>query len=67
MAQIQSANLQIPIIAIGGILPEDIAAIMQTGVYGVAASGTITHATNPAQIVKHLYEQLNNQCLNQVI
>jgi len=58
MEQIRSANLEIPIIAIGGILPEDIAAIMQTGVYGVAVSGSITNATNPAQIVKHLYEQI---------
>ncbi len=67
MVQMRSANLHIPIIAIGGILPEDIAAIMQTGVYGVAVSGTITHATNPAQMVKHIYQELNNQCLNQLI
>jgi len=67
MAQMRSANLQIPVIAIGGILPEDITALMQTGVYGVAVSGTITHATNPTQIVKHMYQELNNKCLNQVI
>jgi thiamine-phosphate pyrophosphorylase len=67
MAQMRSANLQIPIIAIGGILPEDISALMQTGVYGVAVSGTITHATNPTQMVRHIYQELNNQCLNPVI
>ncbi len=63
MAQMRSANLQIPIIAVGGILSEDIAAIMQTGVYGIAVSGTITHATNPTQMVRHMYQELNNQCL----
>ncbi|WP_183561449.1 thiamine phosphate synthase [Mucilaginibacter sp. SP1R1] len=59
MSQVLTAGIQIPIIAIGGILPEDVAAIMQTGVYGVAVSGAITHAGYPAQTVKNLYEQLH--------
>ena len=36
-------HIAIPIYAIGGIVLEDIQAIMQTGVHGVAVSGTITN------------------------
>lgn len=32
---------EVPVVAIGGILPEDVALLMQTGVSGVAVSGAI--------------------------
>ena len=50
----------IPIIAIGGILVDDIASIMETGVYGVAVSGSITNATNRAEVVQKMYQWLND-------
>jgi thiamine-phosphate pyrophosphorylase len=49
----------IPIIAIGGILQEDITSIMETGVHGVAVSGAITYAANPVDIVHQMYHCLN--------
>ena len=49
----------IPVIAIGGILAEDIPLLMQTGVHGVAVSGAITHAAEPALVVHQLYDHLN--------
>ena len=49
----------IPVIAIGGILPEDIPLLMQTGVHGVAVSGAITHAAAPSVAVGQLYDQLH--------
>lgn len=49
----------IPVIAIGGILPEDLSAIMQTGVHGVAVSGAITFAANRADTIRHMYSCLN--------
>jgi len=54
----------IPVIAIGGILAEDIPALMQTGVHGVAVSGAITFAANPAAIVRDMYHALNTPSLN---
>ena len=59
MQKVGEAGISIPIIAIGGILPEDIASIMKAGLYGVAVSGAITHATEPIQTVAQLYGYLN--------
>ena len=67
MQQMQDADIRIPVIAIGGILAEDVATIMQVGLYGVAISGAITFADNQQQAVKQIYQQLNTPLLNQVI
>lgn len=55
----------IPIIAIGGILPEDITLIKETGVHGVAVSGAITYAANRAEMVRRIYKRLNASSLNE--
>jgi thiamine-phosphate pyrophosphorylase len=67
MQQMQDAGIRIPVIAIGGILADDVSAIMQAGLYGVAISGAITFADNQQQAVKQIYQQLNTPLLNQVI
>ncbi|MDF2430646.1 MAG: thiamine-phosphate pyrophosphorylase [Mucilaginibacter sp.] len=59
-------SVHIPIIVIGGILPEDITAIMETGVHGVAASGAITYAVNRAEVVHQMYQRLNVPSLNPI-
>ena len=48
MAHCRRAGYSIPVVAIGGITPEDIEAIMATGVTGIALSGTILRAADPA-------------------
>jgi thiamine-phosphate pyrophosphorylase len=58
--QMRKANIQMPIIAIGGIELPDIAAIIQTGVYGVAVSGAITFAENPAETVQEMLSKTNS-------
>lgn len=63
--QIKHANIQIPVIAIGGIQLDDINAIIQTGLYGVAVSGAITHAIDPATMVLEMYAQINNAFLKE--
>jgi thiamine-phosphate pyrophosphorylase len=60
-------SVNIPIIAIGGILPQDIKLIMETGVHGVAVSGAITHTANRAEVVKQMYYQLNAPSLNPIV
>lgn len=50
--QVQQSG--IPVYAIGGILTQDVEKIMKTGVYGIAVSGVLTHAANPAAIVNEI-------------
>lgn len=45
--QMQEADIRLPIVAIGGITFEDIPALMETGVTGIALSGTILRAKDP--------------------
>ena len=50
-------GIQIPVIAIGGILPDDIEAIMATGVAGVAISSVINTSEDPAKAMKFFAEK----------
>lgn len=47
LTQMKEAGIHLPLVAIGGITFEDIPAIMQTGVTGIALSGTILRAADP--------------------
>lgn len=57
--RMKSEGICIPVVAIGGITKEDITAIMQTGVSGIALSGTILHATNPTEETKLIVETMD--------
>lgn len=50
----------LPVLAIGGILLEDIPAIMNTGVFGIAVSGLITHAPDKKAVVEQIMQLLKN-------
>lgn len=52
--QMKRENIEIPMVAIGGINYEDIPAILQTGVDGIALSGTILRAENPVEEMKRI-------------
>ncbi|MEB0261979.1 MULTISPECIES: thiamine phosphate synthase [unclassified Mucilaginibacter] len=65
--QMHAASMTIPIIGIGGVLPEDITALMDAGLYGVAMSGAITRAADPKAIVEHSYQRLNVPPINELI
>lgn len=47
-------EVSLPIVAIGGITSEDIPSIMQTGVTGIALSGTVLRADNPVEEMRKL-------------
>lgn len=49
MSQMKEANIELPVVAIGGITTEDIPDILRTGVDGIAMSGTILRAENPVE------------------
>lgn len=54
ISQMQSAGMDIPIVAIGGIEAEDIPAILDTGITGIALSGTVLRAIDPVCEMKKL-------------
>ena len=54
VAKMKSQSIDIPIVAIGGITIDDIPSIMQTGVNGIALSGTVLNATDPVQEMKRI-------------
>ncbi|OWP79815.1 thiamine phosphate synthase [Flavobacterium oreochromis] len=47
-----------PIFAIGGIQLEDVAPLMETGIYGIAVSGMIMETNQPLKCIKQLNEIL---------
>ena len=54
-------GINLPIVAIGGITCEDIPAIMQTGVSGIALSGTILRAENPAEETRKIIQSMSRK------
>lgn len=54
VGRMRQAGIRLPIVAIGGITAADIPSIMQTGVSGVALSGTILRAANPAEEMQRI-------------
>lgn len=52
--QMRSHGIDIPIVAIGGICREDIPALMECGVSGIALSGSILRADNPSQEMREI-------------
>ena len=50
----EEEGISLPVVAIGGITAEDIPAIMRTGVDGIALSGTVLRAENPAEEMRRI-------------
>lgn len=59
MTGAKNAGISIPVVAIGGIEPADIAVIAPSGVAGVAISGSIATAPDPTQKTIEFINQLN--------
>lgn len=55
---LQPFHSPIPIIAIGGVTGEDIPALINAGIYGVAMSNSIIHADNPKHEVSQIHKIL---------
>lgn len=47
-------GITLPVVAIGGITKDDVSDIMQAGMNGIAISGAVTKAENPADEMKRL-------------
>ncbi len=57
--QMKDADIRLPLVAIGGITCEDIPSILQTGVTGIALSGTILRANNPVEETRRILSILS--------
>jgi thiamine-phosphate pyrophosphorylase len=51
-------EIEIPVIAVGGIQLSDVEHLMQTGVYGIAVSAAVNLAVDPAAVVKAIYQKI---------
>ena len=56
ISQMKENNISLPLIAIGGITKKDIPSLMQTGISGVALSGSILRAENPIEEMKEIIQ-----------
>ena len=59
MRQCRENDLKIPVVAIGGITADDIPALMDAGVSGIALSGSILQAENPETETRKIIDILN--------
>jgi thiamine-phosphate pyrophosphorylase len=64
MKAVISGEKQVPIYAVGGIISDDVAAIMEKGVFGVAVSGAITRHTNKKELIQNLNFLLHEEFEN---
>lgn len=56
--QVRDAGIELPIVAVGGITLEDVPALMETGVNGIAVSGAIINAPDPMLYTSKIMEKL---------
>lgn len=56
----KAEGIELPIVAIGGITADDIPDIMATGVTGIALSGTVLRADDPAKEMQRLLKLMKN-------
>lgn len=53
--------VEIPVLAIGGIKPENVKEVLKTGVDGIAIMSGVWQATEPYRVVKQYVQQLNQE------
>ena len=56
ISRLKAENIAMPLVAIGGITKEDIPVIAETGVVGIALSGTVLRADDPVREMRALVE-----------
>lgn len=60
LAQCREAGITLPVYAIGGIELADVPALMHTGITGIAISGAIVRATDPAEATRAFLEAIQS-------
>jgi thiamine-phosphate pyrophosphorylase len=52
--ELKKEEVETPVYAIGGIIPEDVQLLTACGVYGIAVSGMITQHPHKKQLINNL-------------
>ena len=56
ISQMKEHKISLPLVAIGGITKKDIPSLMQTGMSGIALSGSILRSENPIEEMKEIIQ-----------
>jgi len=67
MQKLQGHGIDIPIIAIGGIMITDIANLFETGIYGIATSSAILNTSDPKASCTALLNEIKRNCYESTI
>ena len=59
VSQMKEAGINLPLVAIGGITRDDLPFLIQTGITGIALSGSILRAENPIQEMKTIIQTID--------
>lgn len=59
MNQLQVLQMDVPVVAIGGLVMDDVRELVNVGLYGVALSGLITNAQDSREVVTAVQQALN--------
>lgn len=63
LSHLRASGKSIPVIAIGGIIPEDFSVLAESGVNGVAISGWLTTHPQPEMILRRIQQQFSEKQL----
>ena len=58
LQELEKLGISIPVIAAGGIQPDDVEPLLQTGIDGIAISSAINLVADPAERVKEFYKRV---------
>jgi len=58
MLELNKHNINLPVLAVGGVTIDDVDAVMETGVFGIAASSAINQAEDMHEAYQAFYNKL---------
>jgi len=62
--ELKAENIQLPVLAVGGIKIYDVEALMQSGIYGIAVSGAINFADDFIEAYQDFYTMIKESTVN---
>lgn len=60
-AELKKRNINLPLVAIGGIQSGDVTGLMRTGIHGIAVSSAAAQAPDPGQWIQQTLHQINKE------
>jgi thiamine-phosphate pyrophosphorylase len=52
----QQKEIDIPVLAVGGVTTKDVEALLSTGIYGIAISGAVNLSEDPGLALRNFYK-----------